>query len=284
MRGTVPTRARDAGGKSLRRLQFVVTRASLGALALLVVALLYELLIDRGRFQIGIDFYLYRDAASRWLHGGSLYWAHQLSGPYVVHGGWGTGDILYPPVVLWLLVPFIYLPDPLWWAIPIAAFTYSVWRLRPAPWTWPVFLLIAIDPRTPSMILWGNPAMWALALFAVGLVWAGPAVAVLVKPTLAPFALAGARHRRWWYALALFLLACIPFGGLWIDYWHVVTYSNLGPAYSLPDYIPMLIPLVAWMGRSRVAHTTDRGGTDTVKAPVDGAAQVRESRADPGTT
>lgn len=236
------------------RLIRIVSRVSLGVLCLLGLVLFYELVIDRSRFQIGIDFYLYRDAAVRWLDGGSFYWPHQLAGPYVVHGGWGTGDILYPPVVLWLLVPFVYLPDPIWWIVPLFGLVYAFWKLRPADWTWPLILLICLDPRTPSMVLWGNPAMWALAAFAIGLVYAGPAVAVLVKPTLAPFALAGLTHRRWWIALGVFALACLPFGTLWIDYWHAIRNSDLGPLYSLPDYLPMLIPLIAWIGRTGKAE------------------------------
>ena len=245
---------------SVRRLENV----ALGVLVVLAAALLYELLFDRSRYQIGIDFYLYRSAASRWLAGGSFYWPHQLAGPYIVHGGWGTGDILYPPVALWLLVPFVYLPDPLWWAIPMLALTWALWRLRPASWTWPILLLIALDPRTPSMFLWGNPAMWAMAAYAYGLLWAGPAVAVLIKPSLAPFAMAGMKQRRWWYALAVFALACAPFGSLWVDYWHVIANGNLGPIYSLADYIPMLLPLVAWIGRRRAIA---RIGASRVRVP-----------------
>ena len=49
----------------------------------------------------GKDVALYRDAASRWLAGGPFYEPRQLAGPYEV----AHGDILYPPVGLWLFVP-----------------------------------------------------------------------------------------------------------------------------------------------------------------------------------
>lgn len=252
---------------------WIVSRVSLGVLGLLALALLYEVAIDRSRFQIGIDFYLYRDAASRWLHGGGFYWPHQLAGPYVVRGGWETGDILYPPVVLWLLLPFLYLPDPIWWLVPLLGFGFAIRAMRPADWTWPLILLLCLCPRTVSMILWGNPAMWAIAAFAIGLVYAGPSVAVLVKPTLAPFALAGVTHRRWWIAIGIFALACLPFGMLWTDYWHVIANSNLGPLYSLPDYLPMLIPLVAWVGRTKGRQIQLSAPPKVASGPFGGATQ-----------
>ena len=54
----------------------------------------------------GIDFVLYRDVAARWLETGVFYEPHQLAGPYEV----AHGDVLYPPVGLWLFVPFTVVP------------------------------------------------------------------------------------------------------------------------------------------------------------------------------
>jgi len=58
---------------------------------------------------LGVDFSLYRDVAARWLAGGSYFEPHQLAGPYTIE----VGDILYPPVGLWLFVPFAVLPGAL---------------------------------------------------------------------------------------------------------------------------------------------------------------------------
>ena len=64
------------------------------------------------------DVTLYRDAADRWLAGGPFYEPRQLAGPYEV----AHGDILYPPVGLWLFAPAAILPEIpaliLWWGIP----------------------------------------------------------------------------------------------------------------------------------------------------------------------
>ncbi|HLY13792.1 MAG TPA: hypothetical protein VKR24_05540, partial [Candidatus Limnocylindrales bacterium] len=46
----------------------------------------------------GVDYRLYMDATTRWLHGGSYFDAYQLAGPYQI----SAGDILYPPFTLLL--------------------------------------------------------------------------------------------------------------------------------------------------------------------------------------
>ena len=79
---------------------------------------------------VGVDYVLYRDAAARWLAGGPFFEPYQLAGPYAI----SAGDILYPPVGLWLFVPFAVLPAPvaavMWWAIPIGITAGAILRLR----------------------------------------------------------------------------------------------------------------------------------------------------------
>ena len=80
-----------------------------------------------------------------------------------------------------------------------------------------------------------------------GIGW--PGVFVLLKPSLAPFALAGIRRRSWWVAallLGLLSLAMLP---LWLEYPAAIRNSDVGATYSLQDIPPMLIPVVAWLGR-----------------------------------
>ena len=108
---------------------------------------------------VGIDFALYRDVAARWLAGGPFYEPHQLAGPYVV----AHGDILYPPVGLWLFVPFTVLPAFLWWAIPAALTVWAIARVRPRPAVWPLMALCLAWPTTPLKIWTGNPVIWAMA-------------------------------------------------------------------------------------------------------------------------
>jgi hypothetical protein len=66
--------------------------------------------------RLGIDYGMYIDAAERWLIGEAFYLSHQLAGPYQV----AHLDVLYPPPVLALLVPFTILPAMLWWLIPLS--------------------------------------------------------------------------------------------------------------------------------------------------------------------
>jgi hypothetical protein len=198
---------------------------------------------------LGGDFAVYRDAAARWLAGGGFYEPWQLTGHYAI---WAGGSpILYPPVILLLLIPFTVLPAILWWAIPVAMVGWAIWRLRPAPWSWPLIAACLAWPPTLTMAAHGNPVMWAVAFLAVGCVTAGPAVFVLVKPTLAPFALVGVNRRRWWIAAGAFALVSLPFGALWLDWLRSVLNSDGSLVYSLQEYPILALPLVAWAGRPR---------------------------------
>ena len=61
---------------------------------------------------VGIDYRLYMDATSHWLSTGAFYAPWQATGSYplVDQQGFATGAILYPPVALYLFVPFTLLP------------------------------------------------------------------------------------------------------------------------------------------------------------------------------
>jgi hypothetical protein len=93
--------------------------------------------------------------------------------------------------------------------------------------------------------------MWIVAAIAAGTVLAWPFVLVLIKPTFAPIALLGIRHRSWWIAGGLLLLASIPFGKAWLDWFAVVTNSNVSLVYNLPTLPLMCAPLVAWLAGAR---------------------------------
>jgi ABC-type transport system involved in cytochrome c biogenesis permease component len=88
--------------------------------------------------------------------------------------------------------------------------------------------------------------------------YAWPSVFVLLKPSLAPFALFGAWRRSWWIAAAAFVVACLPFGALWADWLaSVVNSRGGGLLYSALELPMLLLPLVAWLGRTR---SLDGGG------------------------
>ena len=119
------------------------------------------------------DVTLYLDAADRWLAGGPFYEPRQLAGPYEV----AHGDILYPPVGLWLFAPAAILPEIpaliLWWGIPAALTAWAIHRVRPRPAVWPLIALCLAWPTTPLKIWTGNPVIWSMAAMAVAIVWRG---------------------------------------------------------------------------------------------------------------
>lgn len=197
---------------------------------------------------LGVDFTLYRDVAARWLAGGPYLEPHQLAGPYTIE----AGDILYPPVGLWLFVPFVALPAALWWALPIGATGWAMWRLQPKPLVWPLIALCIAWPTTLLKTWTGNPVIWTVAALALATIYRWPAAFVFLKTSLFPFAFFGANRRSWWVALGVLVLMSVPFGALWVDWIaSVVNSRGGGPLYSSLEIPMLLIPLVAWVGRTR---------------------------------
>ena len=228
------------------RLLILTTTGVLLVLALMSGFLLFQIVYGN-RVGIGVDFHQYLDHVARWQSTGQLYLPRQLAGPTTVM----DGDPLYPPTVLWLLLPFTVLPEPIWWLIPTAIIAVALVRLRPAPWTWPLLAIVALWPRTPALFFYGNPGMWMVAFICLALwrAWAGPLI--LLKPSLAPFALLGFGRRSWFIALAIVVAASIPFGRLWLDYVTVLQNSGVPLTYSLLDLPLALAPVIAFLGRRR---------------------------------
>ena len=197
---------------------------------------------------LGVDFHQYLDHTRRFLENGSFYLEHQLHGPYLIQ----PGDSLYPPAILYLLVPFLVIPQVLWWVVPLGLMAALVVTSRPKPWAWPLLALVVADPRTMEIVIYGNPAMWIGAAVAGALFWSWPGALVLLKPSLAPFALIGIRSRGWWLTLAVGLVLSAPLAGLYVQFAHVLLDSNGSLSYSLPDVPFVTAPLVAWLARTRV--------------------------------
>lgn len=198
----------------------------------------------------GKDVALYREAAGRWLSGGPFYEPRQLTGPYEV----AHGDILYPPVALWLFAPAAVLPDlpalSLWWGIPALITILAVARVRPRPLVWPLIALCLAWPTTPLKVWTGNPVIWSLAAMSVAIVWRGGSPFALLKPSLFPFALFGIRQRAWWIGFALLVALSIPFWSMWGDWAAAVANSRGGGLlYSALEAPLLALPLVAWAGR-----------------------------------
>ena len=228
------------------RILILTTTGVVGLLAVLSAMTLLQIVVST-RYGIGVDFHQYLAHFERWQNTGEFYLPRQLAGPTAVM----DGDPLYPPLILWLLAPFRVLPEVIWWIVPMTIIITTLVRLRPAPWTWPILALIAAWPRTPALFLYGNPGMWTVAFVCIALVrsWGGPLV--LLKPSLAPFALIGIGRRSWAISLAIILVACLPFGSLWLDYVTVLRNSQVPLTYSLVDLPVTLAPVLAFIGRSR---------------------------------
>ncbi len=241
----------------------------LGAGAALLVLLAVEVRVvamyDGLSLWAGFDYRTYMDATARWLAGGPFYEPYQLAGPYTVV----AHEILYPPVALALFAPLSVLPAVLWWAIPLGILAAVVISWRPGRWAWVSILACLVLPNTIgvswaiNVVVNGNPGIWVAAVLAVGTRWPAAAPWVLAKPTLLPFALLHIRRRAWWAGLAVFALAAVIFLPMWPDYLRVVTNARSAePAwtYSLGSVPLMLVPLVAWLGRSdRVAEACVTG-------------------------
>jgi hypothetical protein len=242
------------------RLEAVRPRTAIAwSLAVVAIPVAFVLVVPHPLDQpLGVDYRLYRDATHLWLDGGPFYPFRQLAGPYEIT----PGDVLYPPVAIWLFAPFAIPNGPeasllaaaAWWLIPLAGTAWAVWRLRPGPWAWPLLALCATNPTTLLKAWTGNPVIWSMAALAlaVALPWRTTAPLVLLKPSLAPFALFGIGRRSWWVgALALVLLS-LPFGALWREWLTTLVNSRGGGLlYSSLEAPFLLLPLVAWLGRTR---------------------------------
>ena len=213
---------------------------------------LVQLLPNLDPTKIAIDYHLYVDATRRWLDSGRYYEPYQVWMPYDAT----PGVILYPPTLLLVMLPFLYLPWIAWWALPIAAVGYAVWRHRPRVVAWPGIAICLWFPGTIVTLVAGNPAMLMVGALALGTIWSWPSVFVLLKPSLGPFALFGVWRRSWWVALAVLVLVSVPFLGMWVDYTHVLLNARhpLGLLYNLGQVPTMLLPIVIWAGRRRPAR------------------------------
>jgi hypothetical protein len=173
----VARREEAAPHKARRISPWIVAAALLGT----VDVIAWALAIRQGVYfpGPGMDLATYTDAARSFLGGTGFYHAYQLVAPYGLEGQ----PILYPPSTIPLFAAFTVLPSVLWW-IPLGVLAYRLPRDRRL---WAVLACLAW-PQTITLVWAGNPVMWCAALLALGF-----SPLVLLKPTLAPFALIGAR-------------------------------------------------------------------------------------------
>jgi hypothetical protein len=251
-----------AGGNTKTATLPVGKVAAYALTGLLLVFAMVEIAIIAGSLTqpditVGFDLRMYLERTQDWLTGGDFYRPRQLAGAYeVTHG-----DSLYPPVLLYLTVPMTVLPWAVWWLVPLAVIGAAVAHSRPSPWQWVALAAILVYPRTWTILLYGNPAMWALAALAAGMVWRWPSAFVLLKVTFAPFALVGIRDRRWWYAAAAMALFAMPLGGLWLQFPGVLlnAQTNRGIEYTLGEWPIALLLVVSLAGVPAGWSSSQRG-------------------------
>ena len=192
----------------------------------------------------GEDLRIYMEASTRLFSGGSWYLDRQLHGPYEIL----PGDVLFPVTTAPFFWTWNVLPMPLFWILPAAFFAWFLWQIRPQPLAWlvmPLFFLI----EGPFRLWFGNPDIWVIAVVAAGLIWRWPAALVFLKPSVFPLAFIGVRSRAWWVLSALIGITMLPFA---LQYVRVALDGQGGGLLYSIRVVPMLmIPVVAWLGRTR---------------------------------
>jgi len=211
---------------------------------------------------LAFDLYAIQAFAQRYVDSGSMYLPSQLEGPFNPQPYWLPSDELpsmYPPHAIFLFAPFLVLPAPLWWMVPLGVIAFALWRLRPAPWAWPILAIIALSLESVSGIYAGSTTMWLVAFVAGGLMWGWPAVLVTIKPSLLPFAFIGMKGQSWWVAAVVLGVSPILMLGQWFAYVTVVSNAQTSLLYSLGSVPAMMLPVVAWAASCR-RRPTNRPG------------------------
>lgn len=230
-------------GAAGRLVAVIVTGVLLVFVAILTGAV-YVGAVARG--EVGFDADLYARIGSHFLATGEAYYPVQSA----TYEAAGTVN-LYPPTALYLFVPASFTPRILWWLVPLGIIAWSLYRLRPAWWSWPLMAAACLyplnAPEVPVGLVYGNTLMWTLAAMLAGAAFRpGIAWAVLIKPTHILWALPWAV--RSWRGLAVMVAVSVVLLPLWFDWFEAI--GNLNPKGPLLMVSPTLaIPLVAWVAR-----------------------------------
>jgi hypothetical protein len=215
---------------------------------------------------VGLDFGHYVAATRRWLETGSPYLPLELAGPFQ----YSDLTFIHPPIALVLFAPFLVLPALLFWILPIAGTLAVILSWRPSRWTWPVMALLLNWPHFAGALIVGNSNLWACFFIAAGLRLGWPILFLAVKPSLAPFVLAGLpglfgrregrvtlvrdRARSAAIVTIAMIVAAALLGGLWVEWLIVLDNSPGDLSYSIAAVPWISVPIVAWLGRTRPAE------------------------------
>jgi hypothetical protein len=237
------------------RLAFVVTAGVVLVIFAWEFADVWRGFAERG--QLLQDWQFYASLGQRWLDSGVLYGDRQLSGePYHVLI---NVDNLYPPTAIAWFVPFAILPKVisgvLWWGLPIGAVGLALVRFRPALWTWPLMAACLAWPRSVGALVVGNSDLWSAGFVAGGLLWGWPGALGILKPSFGPFAVIGARRRSWWWAAGVVAVTSALLWRYWPEYLVAATHWDLPWDRAVPSVPLLLLPIVAWFGRTGSSRT-----------------------------
>jgi hypothetical protein len=204
------------------------------------------------RHAIGDDLDVLTAATTRLFGGESWYLESQLNGPHP-HG---QTDVLYPPVVAYAFIPFVWLGPvaiPTFVALTAGTVVAIVWYWRPAPWTWPLIVVCAIWPNTLLKVISGNPSALVAAVVALATIWPALGILALLKVTFTPFALIATRTATSWTTALIVGLLSLPFLHETLIYPQVLRNTDTaeGFLYSVFDWPMALIPVIAWIASSR---------------------------------
>jgi hypothetical protein len=200
---------------------------------------------------LGIDYRTFVVVGHRLLEDGTPYLAYQAQ-PYLalpeVFRQPADVPFLYPPPFALVGVALTVVPWPVWWIVPIGIVAWTLASWKPAPWAWPILALALTHPGLASVVAVGGSSMWAVALVFAGLRWGWPAVLIVLKPSLVPFALLGLRRRSGWVAVAVMGVVSLAMLPLWVEYATAITNAtDVRWWYSLGDLPLLLVPLMAYL-------------------------------------
>lgn len=222
---------------------------------------------------IGNDLAFYVRISLRLFSGGYWYEDRELHGPFEFDYMY---DVVYPPAAAWIFLPFNVVGIVGLWLIGTAAVVWLLREWRPAPWTWPVMALCLLWPLTLLKGLAGTSSLFVMIAVGLGLRFSWPAAFIVLKPSFLPFSVIGSRKRSWWIAILVIIVASLPFLSDTLRYPQVILdmRNPRGSLYSLDDLPLILLPIVAWLGRTRLRSRLE-ATTAGRSAPVAG------DRADP---